>query len=55
MGFIQARSDNAIPAPTTLDTSQIRIESKEPEIELPKKMIWIGLNMHNLITKQTTH
>lgn len=43
MGFIQARSDNAIPAPTTLDTSQIKIESKEPEIELPEEddMDWV--------------
>ena len=37
MGFIQARSDSAIPAPTQLDTSQIMLQTTEPEIELPEE------------------
>ena len=37
MGFIQARSDSAIPAPTQLDTSQIMLQATEPEIELPEE------------------
>ena len=37
MGFIQARSDSAIPAPTQLDTSQIILPTTEPEIELPEE------------------
>ena len=43
MGFIQARADNAIPVPTQLDTSQITIKSREPEIELPEEddMDWV--------------
>ena len=37
MGFIQARSDSAIPAPTQLDTSKIILATTEPEIELPEE------------------
>jgi len=36
MGFIQARSENTIPAPTKIDTSQIKIQ-REPEIDLPEE------------------
>lgn len=43
MDFIHARTDNTIPAPTQLDTSQITIKSREPEIELPEEddMDWV--------------
>lgn len=37
MGFIQARSDNAISSSTRLDTSQIRLQSPEVEIDLPEE------------------
>ena len=36
MGFIQARSENTIPAPTKIDTSQIKIQ-REPKIDLPEE------------------
>ena len=37
MGFIQARKESTIPAPTQLDTSQIKISAQEPEIDLPEE------------------
>ena len=37
MGFIQARSENAITPPTQLDTSQINIGILEPEVTLPEE------------------
>jgi predicted CopG family antitoxin len=37
MGFIQARSDGAFNSPTQLDTSQIKIGTPEPEIDLPEE------------------
>ena len=37
MGFIQARKESKIPAPTQLDTSQIKISTQEPEIDLPEE------------------
>jgi len=43
MGFIQARSGPAIPAPTTLDTSQVKIRKPNPTIDLPSEegLDWI--------------
>jgi hypothetical protein len=43
MGFIQARADNTLSPPTTLDTSQITFERTQPQIELPtdEELEWV--------------
>jgi hypothetical protein len=37
MGFIQARSESTFASPAQLDTSQIKIGTPEPEIDLPEE------------------